>query len=166
MSDNREAAPIRVTLMRFGRPSEEVEVGLDQIITFPSGFAGFEELSRYILAADPDCPPFFWLQSVDDPAIGFAVVDPCLVIPDYTVDVPDECVQLLDLHDPADAGVWAVVTLATDLTQITANLLAPIVINTQARRGIQIIQDSSSYSLRHPLLTATPAPETAPAIEP
>lgn len=151
--------PILVTVTRFGGPSEDVEVLPELIIHFPEGIVGFEALKRYVLVADPDCPPFFWLQSVDDAATGFAVVDPRLLIADYAVDLSDEWVELLDLQEPADASIWVIVTLAMDPADITANLLAPVIINYGAGRGLQLIQHDSDYSLRHPLAVPEPATE-------
>jgi len=150
--DQPSSGSLIVAVTRFGGPTEELEVLPDEVIHFPKGIVGFEELKRYVLVADPDCPPFFWIQSVDDPAIGFAVVDSRFLMADYTVDLADELIGLLDLKDPADASIWVILTLAMNPQDITANLLAPIVINYGAARGLQLIQHNRDYPIRHPLV--------------
>ena len=57
---------------RFG----EIEVQEDQIITIPSGLIGFSEDRRFVIREDEAAKPFLWLQSVDNDALAFVMIEP------------------------------------------------------------------------------------------
>ena len=42
-------------------------------------------------------------------------------------------------------------TVPSDLTKMTCNLKAPIIINTDTMKGIQLIADNEDYLVRYPI---------------
>ncbi|HET7771782.1 MAG TPA: flagellar assembly protein FliW, partial [Chloroflexota bacterium] len=87
---------------------------------------GLDHLRRFVLVEDERVVPCRWLQSLDEPALAFLVVDPALVDPTYDPDLP--------------AGDrWVIITLRQQPEASTVNLLAPVVIDPAARTGQQIV---------------------------
>lgn len=120
---------------RFGK----VEVDPDTVLTFPQGLPGFENLTRFTLLHEEGATTIFWLQSVEDPDVQFSVTDPNSFRVNYQVTLQDDETALLELTDVADAAVMVMLSRdeATDPSGIKANFMAPLVINTKSRKGLQ-----------------------------
>lgn len=143
---------MQVQTTRFGI----VDIADDRVITFPKGLLGFAGRQRYCLLEPTDDACFFWLQSMDDPALAFVVTDPALFFADFSVPVRPEQMAELKLGAPGDAQVFVIVN-KIDQT-LTANLQGPLVINTSARCGEQLVLAEKRFSTRHPILKLTAAP--------
>lgn len=118
--------------------SGQHDIDPDSIITLPNGMAGFEGLTQFKLFHEEGKPTIFWLQSVEDQDIRFSVTDPALLNVAYELALSDEESALIKLDSPDDLGI--LVTLARDQNQadnIYANFMAPILINTRERLGMQ-----------------------------
>ncbi|WP_448376316.1 flagellar assembly protein FliW [Fervidobacterium sp.] len=128
----------------------EFEINDDEIITFPKGIPGFEELKKFIVLSLPETDPIKWLVSLDDESVAFPIIDPWLVLEDYEVDLSNQDLELLQVQDPSDIVVLSIVTIPIDKPQeATVNLKAPIVINIKKGRGLQVILEK--YELKHPI---------------
>jgi len=129
---------------RFG--TLNVEPG--KIIEFPVGLAGFEEYRRYSLFhPDGAEPKYFILQSLDDTALAFHIVDPTQLGFNFEIVLSDAETALLKLSDPLDAAVAVILWKDEDGSQIRANLKAPLIINTRERRGLQHIFEKLNFPL-------------------
>ena len=127
-----------------------LEIAEERVLTFPEGLFAFEEKKRYILLDHQDEEnPFWWLQSLDDPNLVFVLLNPFLFKPDYEFDLSPEDVEALALQKPEDAMVFCLVVIPQDLQKITANLLAPLLINAKLKKGKQIVLFHTNYSTRH-----------------
>lgn len=147
--------PMRdVRTTRFG-PVETVSVPEAAILDFPEGLPGFEGHRAFALIEEAEHQPFAWLQSLDDAAVRFILVDPQLILADYAADLPEADVEALRLARPEEARLYAILTIREDPATLTANLKAPVVINMPARRGRQVILADERYSLRQPVVPAT-----------
>ncbi len=135
-----------VRTTRFG----VVEVAEDRLITFPKGILGFPEHRTFCLLQPGDDACFFWLQSVEDPALAFVVTDPALFVPDYTVPVRSEHMESLGLRTLDDAQVFCIVNKVED--QLTGNLQGPLVVNTRTRTGEQLVLAEKRWTTRHRLV--------------
>jgi flagellar assembly factor FliW len=124
------------------------------VIDFVADIPGLPGMSRCALVALDEVGALFTLRSLIDPDLRLVVAAPPVLFGDYEVDIDDDTAALLDLVDPADALVLVVVTLGQDLARSTANLLAPIVINTRTRRALQVVLTGTDQPLRAPLLVA------------
>lgn len=122
------------------------------MISLEGGIVGLSENTRFVLL-DPedDESSFRWLQSLDDPAIAFVVADPFDLFANYEPEIPDEDLEILGINSPEDIALICVLTVPGDIRSVTANLLAPIVVNVETRRGKQIILTNSSYRTKHRL---------------
>jgi flagellar assembly factor FliW len=139
---------IKVKTSRFG----ELEVKKNDVIELPSGLVGFPELKQYVLLDHDKESPFKWLQSLDDGAIAFVLINPLLFKPDYTVEVTEAEVSDLKLENEDDAVISVIITIPNNPQNMTANLKAPLVFNLKNRSGKQLILSNSSYTTRHNIM--------------
>lgn len=134
---------MKVATTRFG----EIEIDEGKIITFPLGIPGFPELKRYFLLDYKD--PIKWLHAVDDPDVAFIVMDPFSLFPAYSVDIDDEVELFLEIKEPTDTVIFTILTVAD--TVVTANLKAPIIVNSSNFKAAQILLEDDRYSFKVPL---------------
>jgi flagellar assembly factor FliW len=140
---------MKLTTKHFGL----IEIDEKGIINFPEGIPGFEEVKKFVLLGNASQDnPFLWLQSVDRPDLAFVIIDPKIFNPDYIVDVDDSEVEILDIKDNEKVLVYAIVVIPEDPTKITANLKAPVLINTMNNRGKQVTLEKGNYLIRHYIL--------------
>lgn len=139
---------ISVKTTRFG----EIGVCSSDTIFFPGGIIGFPELKKYVLIDHQDDSPFKWLQSLDDGAVAFVIVNPLLFLPDYSVDVTEFEIKALEIKDEKDAIISVIVTIPEDPSQMTANIKAPVIFNLKNRYGKQIILTKSEFVTRYKVL--------------
>jgi flagellar assembly factor FliW len=141
---------VRVASERFG----DIEIAADRVIDFPDGILGFPGSRRYAMIDSHGTGLYYWLQSVDDPSLAFLSVVPWPFFPDYEPELSPAEQDALDLASPDDAIVLCLLTVHREQEQITANLLGPLVVNTQRRVGRQIVLAESGYPVRAPLTAA------------
>jgi flagellar assembly factor FliW len=123
----------------------------ENLIQFPLGLLGFEQVKGYVLLSNPGEEPFLWLQMVDNARRAFLVISPSHVAPDYQPDISAEDVDFLGLRDPADAIVLNIVTLRGK-SPPTVNMKGPIILNRNTLIGKQVIPNNAAkYTLNHPL---------------
>lgn len=128
----------------------EIEIEKEDIITFPDGIPGFENLKQYIIINNPDEEnPFQWLQSVDNGDLAFVIINPFFVKPDYDIVIPQSAIDKLKIEDEKDVFLYTLVVVPEKLEDMTVNLSAPIVINGKERLGRQIILEDKKYKTRH-----------------
>jgi flagellar assembly factor FliW len=130
----------------------EVTVQEQQLISFPVGLFGFEEIHEYALL-DSTRPPLHWLQSLNNRDTAFIVVNPYVVVPDYVLDIDPEDVQEIGSPAPEDLIVFCIVTISEADRRVTCNLQGPLIINRAARLGRQAISLDSRWGIRHSLLS-------------
>ncbi|OQW35784.1 MAG: hypothetical protein A4E19_16170 [Nitrospira sp. SG-bin1] len=143
---------------RFG----SFEVHDESILTFPSGLLGFPEQQRYVILDHDTEAPFKWLQSVEEPALAFVILDPALFYPDYHVDVPPDALAEIRAGEREDLALVVILTIPSDdPSRITANLRGPLVISHKTKLGKQLVL-REDVPTRHPLFPAfgPPASET------
>jgi flagellar assembly factor FliW len=120
-------------------------------VRLPLGLLGFERVKEVLLLANPTEAPFLWLQLPDDASLAFLVVNPFLIAPDYSPDIPGEDAEFLGLRGPEEALLFNIVTLHGS-SQATVNLKGPIVLNRRTLTGKQVVlNNAAEYSVQHPL---------------
>lgn len=138
---------MKVNTVRFG----EINVEASDVITFPEGLLGFEHLKRFFIVDPADETLILWLQSVDSSEVAFPVLEPKIFKGDYKVRLSANELRQLQLDGTAGSGVlvYTILTIPDDITKLTANLKAPVVINTKNQRGRQVILQETEYSVRY-----------------
>ena len=140
----------RLTTPRFG----EVVYTKDDLYRFPKGLVGLPSLQRFVMLTLDESGIFRCLQCVDDPACAFVVVDPILARADYRVPIDATAAEEIGLTDLADAVVLAIAVVPDDVTKMTVNLRGPLLINTRARTGLQLVHPDTEYGVRESLVEA------------
>jgi len=120
-----------------------------EVLTFPEGLIGFRAARRFVLLdSGRSRSPFRRLVSLDVPELTFVVCDPGRFWPGYEIELPaadDERVVLV------------IVTVPGNARELTANLMAPLVVNMRTVTGRQVVLDTGRFSTRHPLPTPVAA---------
>ena len=145
-----------VNTLRFG----VVKVPDDKLITMERPILGFEQLTSFCLIDVAELAPFLWLQSTDDPAVAFLVVNPCVFYPSYRIEINPKEIAELRVAKPQNIETYVIVSLADDPSNISVNLQGPILINTENSLAKQLVLVNSQYQVRHFLYEAL---ETPPA---
>lgn len=135
-----------LTSSQFG----ELNIAEDQVIAFPKGIPGFLDCKIYALIQLEDTL-FSYLQSVENPAVGFIIVDPFLFFPEYDFELPDITVEELGIVSTEQVMIRCIVTTHSNFQKSTINLVAPIVINTHNRQGKQLVLQRVPYQIKQPL---------------
>jgi len=131
----------------------EIEIEEQDIITFKDGIPGFEDLRRYVVIQNPDAEvPFNWLQSVEEQELAFVIVNPFIFKKDYDFQLSKSVVEKLKIEEPNDVTVYSIVVVPEDITRMTANLMAPVIINNRTKLGKQVVLDNSTYHTKHYIL--------------
>lgn len=129
---------------RFG----DFEVPADRVLHFPEGLIGFREARRFVLLEPTRSgSPFRCLMSLDVPELSFVVCDPTALWPGYAADLPVPAEGSAE-----DVAALAIVTVPQNATEMTANLMAPLLLDSRTRTGRQTVLDTGRYSTRHHIL--------------
>lgn len=133
----------------------EIEIEEEKIITFDKGIIGFEDCKQYTIVYDSEKGQdvaIMWLQCIGDASLAIPVMKPEYVRADYDPIVEDELIHSLgDNIQEAELLVLVTLTVPSDIKQMTCNLKAPIIINADTMKGIQLIADNSDYMVRFPI---------------
>ena len=129
--------------MNINSQSEQKHINNDITIHFPEGMIGFESLKNYKLLSSENEENLHWLQPQDDDSIEFAVTFPQVYQVEYELALSDEEEKLLQIETDDEIAVLVVLSrksdTETDTPVLNANFLAPVVINTTRKLGMQKI---------------------------
>ncbi|WP_100332367.1 flagellar assembly protein FliW [Bacillus xiapuensis] len=137
----------------------QINISQKDIWTFRQGLPGFAGEKQFTLLAFPDNGVFFVLQSTNTPSLGFIVANPFSFFPDYDIQLEDSAVAALQLEKAEQAAVYTILTVHDPFEQTTANLQAPVIVNTASNQAKQVILNDRRYQTRHPLFPAGAAKE-------
>ncbi len=138
---------MRINTRYFGT----VDLDDDKVIVFDEGLFGFEEYKKFALIFNNEAkerPAISWLQSVDEQALALPVMIPTVVKPDYNPVVEDDALETLGDWNEDNISVLVTVTVPEDLKNMTTNLKAPIIINTDTMKGVQTVVENQDYEIR------------------
>ena len=129
----------------------EIELDDSKIITFDNGLFGFEEYKRFALLYDSqngESTSIKWLQCVDEETLALPVIMPTLVKPDYDPVVDDGVLETLGDWNANNISVLVTITVPSDLKLMTTNMKAPIIINTESMKGVQVVAENPDYEIK------------------
>lgn len=133
----------------------KVDIADEKIVHFPEGLLGFEYLKDYTIIYDisnGERAKIAWLQSLKEPELALPVINPFDVMEDYNPTVDEELLKVLGDVTTENIVVLLVVTVPSDVTKTTANLKAPVIMNSDARLGAQIIVENKDYAIKYPII--------------
>ena len=157
-----EKSPLRNKSLRNGVNMQintkwfgTVEIDDAKVITFEKGLIGFEDCTRFAIVyetEDKKEKPIMWLQSLDEQALALPIIKPEYIVDEYAPDVEDELVYKLGENVKSDdLMIFVTMTVPSDLTKMTCNLKAPIIINTATMKAVQAVAANEDYVVRFPV---------------
>lgn len=132
----------------------DYEVEADRVIQMPHGLIGFATHHRFVLIdlKREGAERFMLLQCVEEPSISFHVLP---------VDLTESGLAEEDIKKmtdqvgfpTTDTAVLFVVTIrrGEEGVELTANMRAPVLVNTAKMSGIQHVLENDEYPLRQRL---------------
>ena len=138
----------KVNTLRFG----EIEVDEGKIVHFADGIPAFEEEHEFLIIPYDEESPYVFLQSMVTPELAFLMTMPFVFFPEYEFELDDANQEKLGLTRQEDMLVYMLLTIPDgQVESMTANLMAPIVMNQVTMQARQIVLDKSRYTTKHRL---------------
>jgi flagellar assembly factor FliW len=124
---------------------DEIEFDEKDMIILEKGLVGMPDLIRFVLMDFSDDSVLHWLQSVDEPNIGFIVSDPTIFDTGYTITIDPEAKKDLKMEKDDEMVVMVIVSVKDKGEKVTGNLQGPLVVNATRHVGCQMILDPDTY---------------------
>lgn len=130
----------------------ELRLREDRLLAFPVGILGFSQCTVFGLTRMPENPEsaILLLQSVNEPDLTFLVTDPTMMGLTIAGADREEAIRDLGLEEKT-TQMLVILRLYEngDNYYLTANLKAPIFVDSETRVGYQYILQSKDYSTQH-----------------
>ena len=123
-----------------------------KVIKFTYGLPGFEELTKFDVEDLKDYQPFSVLQSLEEADISMLILDVrYLKIRDQIKISFDELkrIGVYSENIGENINIYVILKIDEEKQTLSANVKAPIVINTEKKRGGQIILDDKSVPVEY-----------------
>ncbi|MGC9932990.1 flagellar assembly protein FliW [Priestia aryabhattai] len=127
----------------------DIEIDNQQILTFNQGIPGFLEETEFVILPLPEAEAFQVLQSIQTKEVAFIITDPFQFFLDYDFQLEPQEIEKLQLQQAEDAAVYVLLTMSDSVEKITANLQAPVIINTKQQLAKQVILMNTAYETKH-----------------
>lgn len=138
----------KITTSRFG----ELEVDEKKIVYFKDGIPAFEDEHEFVILPYEEESPYYFMQSITTPDLAFLLTIPFLFFPDYAFELDDATLKELDIKKQEDIFFYAMVTIPNgSIRYMTANLVAPIVLNGENMHAKQVVLEKTNYTTKHRL---------------
>ncbi len=138
----------KVNTLRFG----EIEIDEEKVVHFEDGIPAFEEEHDFVIIPYDDESPYVFLQSLSTPELAFLMTMPFVFFPDYEFELDDENQEKLGITSQEDMLIYTLLTIpGGKVPEMTANLMAPVVVNSATMQARQIVLDKSRYTTKHRL---------------
>jgi len=138
----------KVYTSRFG----EIEVDEKKVVHFKDGIPAFEDEHEFVILPYEEDSPYYFMQSLKSPDLAFLLTIPFLFFNDYTFELDDTVVADLGIEDSENVFYYTMVTIPNgSIRYMTANLLAPIVLNGANMRAKQVVLEKTNYTTKHRL---------------
>ena len=134
------------------KPFGEIEIEEAQIINFPEGIFGFDDIHKFVILDSHEKSPFKWLQAWSEPDLAFVVIRPQDFLVEYELVVSQNDIEFVEAESVNELLVYAIVRIPSNPSEMTANLQGPIIINPKNKTGKQAISLSEKYGVRHRIL--------------
>lgn len=129
----------------------DIEIDNQQTLTFNQGIPGFLDETEFVILPLPEAEAFQVLQSIQTKELAFIITDPFQFFLDYDFQLEPQEIEKLQLQQAEDAAVYVLLTMSDSVEKITANLQAPVIINTKQQLAKQVILMNTAYETKHRL---------------
>jgi flagellar assembly factor FliW len=135
----------------------KIDVDDSKVITFPEGLLGFPDMKRFALIFDSDnsdAKGLNFLASLDEPAFVMPVVPAVAVKPDYSPQISAEVEKSIGELTEDNVLILVTMTIPSNITEMTVNLNAPIIINADTGKAAQSVVENEGYDIKYPIYDA------------
>lgn len=135
----------------------KIDVDDSKVITFPEGLLGFPEMKRFALMFDSEkseATGLNFLVSLDEPAFMMPVVPAVAVKPDYSPQISAEVEKSIGELTEDNVLILVTMTIPSNITEMTVNLNAPIIINADTGKAAQSVVENEGYDIKYPIYDA------------
>jgi flagellar assembly factor FliW len=129
----------------------EIEINNDDILHFEKGIPGFLDEKEFIILPLSDDQTFSIMQSLTTPYVAFVIASPFHFFQDYEFKLEDPIVEELDIKGEKDVLVFLILSVGEPFEKTTANLQAPVIINSSNHKAKQVILNDGRYKTKHPI---------------
>ena len=144
---------MKINTLRFG----EIEIAEEKILEFEHGLPPFDHCQKFTLVKLEETDPFLWLQSIDEPELALAVVNPFCLFPDYLPAVTDDVMEAMGNPPDEDMLIFTVAVITREYQNMYTNLVSPIMVNPHNNKARQVIMDNSPYLTKTPIFNEVQA---------
>ena len=138
----------KIYTSRFG----EIEVDEKKIVHFKDGIPAFEEEHEFVILPYEEESPYYFMQSLKSPDLAFLLTIPFLFFKDYSFELDDTTIEELGIKNQDDVFYYSMITIPNgSIRYMTANLVAPIVLNSENMKAKQVVLEKSNYTTKHRL---------------
>lgn len=127
----------------------EIALSSEQRWHFPKGIPGFEDERQFALIPIEGNSMFQVLQSMSDSNIALIVANPYSLVENYSFDIDNSTIELLEIEHEEDIFILAVLSLKDPLETSTINLQAPIIFHAKKKLAKQMIINDNKFAVRH-----------------
>lgn len=138
----------KVLTSRFG----ELDVEEKRIVHFKDGIPAFEDEHEFVILPYDEESPYYFMQSLKTADLAFLLTVPFLFFPDYSFEIDDDTLAELEVTDQEKLTYYALITIPNySVRYMTANLLAPVILNTENMKAKQLVLEKTNYTTKERL---------------
>lgn len=131
------------------RSQEAASRGSGWLLKFPAGIPAFEQETAFYLLAPKETAPIVFLQSARTAGLCFLAVPVEHVAPDYELALSSDDATAAGFAAGGARDEMQVLAILTPSGRsVTANLLAPVVVNAARGMAVQAVRSDNRYSAR------------------
>ncbi|MCH5266043.1 MAG: flagellar assembly protein FliW [Lachnospiraceae bacterium] len=129
----------------------EVDLPEEKIVTLERGLIGLGDYTRFTILYDCEKEEtnISWFQSVEEPWLAMPVIKPWIVKEDYNPIVEDELLSHIGELTEENLVILLTMNVPENLKEMSVNLKAPIIINSDTRKGAQIAVENEDYEVKY-----------------
>jgi flagellar assembly factor FliW len=127
----------------------EIEINNEEILHFEKGIPGFLDEKEFVILPLSDDQTFSIMQSVNTPYVAFVISSPFNFFKDYEFKLEDAVLEELEIKAEKDVLVFSILSVGDPFETTTANLQAPVIVNSSNHQAKQMILNDQRYNTKH-----------------
>lgn len=122
----------------------------NDIIQFPCGIYGFENLKRFVILNEDnsDDSSILWFQAVDDAFPCLVTLNPADFYKDFMPKLSSDDMKFFNTSDSGTLSYLSFAVVNSDITKTAINVKSPIALDMKNKIGKQVILEND-YPIRH-----------------
>lgn len=130
----------------------EITYEENEPINIINGLFGFESYTTYLpIPFSEEDYSLISLQSLEDESLSFILMNPFMIYPKYSPEIPEQELRELGADTADDLSFYVISVIRDSANESTVNLKAPLVVNAMNRKAKQIMLNQPEYTFRHTL---------------